>query len=87
MIEQSVLNAMLQTGLLAVTIPVVLIVAWKMYTKRSLVPFFVGIMVFITFSRMLEMIPHSFFLLSDNPVSKMVNGNVLIGDINDWLSI
>ncbi len=78
MIEQSVLNAMLQTGLLAVTIPVVLIVAWKMYTKRSLVPFFVGIMVFITFSRMLEMIPHSFFLLSDNPVSKMVNGNVIL---------
>ena len=78
MIEQSVLNAMLQTGLLAVTIPVVLIVAWKMYTKRSLVPFFVGIMVFITFSRMLEMIPHSFFLLSSNPVSKAINGNVIL---------
>lgn len=59
MIEQNILNAMLQTGVLAITIPVVLIVAWKMYTKRSLVPFWVGIMVFIAFSRMLEMIPHS----------------------------
>ena len=78
MIEQSLLNATLQTGLLAITIPVVLIVAWKMYTKRSLVPFFVGIMVFITFSRMLEMIPHSLFLLSSNPVSKAINGNIIL---------
>ena len=78
MIEQNILNAMLQTGLLAITIPVVLIVAWKMYTKRSLVPFWVGVMVFIAFSRMLEMIPHSLFLLSSNPVSKAINGNVVL---------
>lgn len=69
---------MLQTGVLAITIPIVLIVAWKMYTKRSLVPFWVGIMVFIAFSRMLEMIPHSLFLLSSNPVSKAINGNVVL---------
>ena len=49
-----------------------------MYTKRSLVPFWVGIMVFIAFSRMLEMIPHSLFLLSSNPVSKAINGNVVL---------
>lgn len=78
MIEQNILNAMLQTGLLAITIPVVLIVAWKMYTKRSLVPFWVGVMVFIAFSRMLEMIPHSLFLLSSYPVSKAINGNVVL---------
>lgn len=78
MIEQNILNAMLQTGVLAITIPIVLIVAWKMYTKRSLVPFWVGIMVFIAFSRMLEMIPHSLFLLSSNPVSKAINGNVVL---------
>lgn len=78
MIEQNILNAMLQTGVLAITIPVVLIVAWKMYTKCSLVPFWVGIMVFIAFSRMLEMIPHSLFLLSSNPVSKAINGNVVL---------
>ena len=78
MIEQNILNAMLQTGLLAITIPVVLIVAWKLYTKRSLVPCWVGVMVFIAFSRMLEMIPHSLFLLSSNPVSKAINGNVVL---------
>ena len=50
--------------------------AWKMYTKRSLVPFWVGIMVFIAFSRMLEMIV-TLFLLSSNPVSKAINGNVV----------
>ena len=78
MIEQNILNAMLQTGVLAITIPVVLIVAWKMYTKRSLVPFWVGIMVFIAISRMLEMIPQSLFLLSSNPGSKAINGNVVL---------
>jgi uncharacterized membrane protein YhfC len=78
MIEQDILNAMLQTGILAITIPVVLIVAWKMYSKTSLVPFFVGMMVFIVFSRVLEMLPHAVFLMMDNPLSRFINGHAVV---------
>lgn len=78
MIEENILNTMLQTGLLAITIPVVLIVAWKMYSKKSLVPFWTGIMIFIAFSRVLEMVPHMVFLVLDSPVSRLINSNAVL---------
>lgn len=78
MIDENILNTMLQTGLIAITIPVVLIVAWKMFTKKSLVPFWVGSMIFIAFSRVFEMVPHTIFLLTDNPVSRVINNNAAV---------
>lgn len=78
MIETDVLNTMLQTGIFAITVPVVLIVAWKMRNRKSLVPFFVGICIFLLFAKGLEMIPHTLFVLTDNPVSRVVTGNVLL---------
>lgn len=78
MIQNNVLNTMLQTGILAISIPIVLIVAWKMRTRKSIVPFFVGIFIFLLFVKGLEMIPHTIFLLTDNPLSRAINGNVLL---------
>lgn len=78
MIEANVLNTMLQTGILAITVPVVLIAVWKMRTRKSLVPFFVGVLIFLLFAKGLEMIPHTIFLLMDNPVSRAINGNVVL---------
>lgn len=78
MIENNVLNTMLQTGILAISIPVVLIAVWKMRTRKSLVPFFAGVLVFLLFARGLEMIPHMIFVLTDNPLSRIVNGNAVL---------
>lgn len=78
MIEHNILNTMLQTGILAISIPVVLIAVWKMRTRKSIVPFFAGIMIFILFAKGLEMIPHMVFVLTDNPLSRAVNGNALL---------
>lgn len=78
MIEANVLNSMLQTGILAFTIPMVLIAVWKMRTRKSLVPFFVGMFIFLFFAKGLEMIPHTVFLLTDNPLSRAINGNLVL---------
>lgn len=78
MIDTSILNAMMQTGILAITVPVVLIAVWKMRTRKSLVPFWIGAVIFVLFARGLEMIPHAIFLLTDNPLSRLVNGNVVL---------
>lgn len=78
MINADLLNLMIQTGMLAFTIPVVLIVAWKMRTKKSVIPFWAGVVVFLLFAQGLENIPHLLFVITDNPLSRIVNGNAVI---------
>ena len=78
MIDADLLNIMIQTGMLAFTIPVVLIVAWKMRTKKSVIPFWAGVVVFLLFAQGLENIPHLLFVITDNPLSRIVNGNAVI---------
>lgn len=77
-ISTKVLDSVLQTGALAFVIPVVMIAAWKMRTRKSLVPFFIGAFIFVVFARGLEMLPHTLFILTDNPVSRVVTGNVVL---------
>lgn len=76
--DVNVMNTMLQTGMLAITIPIVLIVAWKLRCRKSLIPFWAGMAVFILFAEGLENIPHTLFLMIDSPISRTINGNVLI---------
>lgn len=78
MVDSDVLNLMIQIGMLAFTIPIVLIVAWKMRTKKSVVPFWAGVVVFLLFAQGLESIPHLLFIITDNPLSRIVNGNAVI---------
>ena len=78
MVDSGVLNTILQTGMLAFTIPIVLLVAWKMRTKKSVVPFFAGVLIFLLFAQGLETIPHMLFVITDNPISRVVNGNAVI---------
>ena len=75
--ETYMLNAILQSAILSVSIPVVLIVAWKLRTHKSLVPFGCGILVFIAFAKVLEMIPHAVFLLPDTPIANFINNNIV----------
>ncbi len=78
MISTKILNALVQTGALAFVVPVVLIAIWKMRTRKSLIPFFIGALVFVFFARGLESIPHTFFVLADNPISRVIKGHVFL---------
>ncbi len=78
MIDSGLLNMMIQTGMLAFTIPIVLIVAWKMRTKKSVIPYWAGVIVFLLFAQGLESIPHLLFIVADNPLSRMINNNAVV---------
>ncbi len=73
-ISNNILNTMLDTGIIAFIIPLGLITTWKVRSKKSLIPFFAGMLVFIFFGKILAMIPHAIFLLSDNPISEFFKG-------------
>lgn len=75
MVDSSVMNLMMEIATLSFVIPVVLVAAWKLRTRKSLIPVFVGAGIFLLFAKLLETIPHTFFLLMDNPVSRVINGN------------
>ncbi len=78
MITTEMLNTMLQTGMLAFTVPVVLIAVWKLRTRKSLVPFFIGMLTFVVAAKVLETIPHTVFIIMDNPVSRLLKSNAAL---------
>ncbi len=65
------------TCILLFILPVAVYLFWKMKNGKNVnfVPLLFGIVGFIVSVRILEMIPHIFCILLDNPVSRFINGN------------
>lgn len=78
MIDEYTLSYIFQTAILSVTTPVVAIAVWKIRNKKSLVPFFAGILFYFLFARLLETIPNTIFLMMDHPVSRLLNRQVVL---------
>lgn len=68
-------------GILVILIPLVLLIAWKLKTRASLVPALVGMIIFPVFGILLKLIPGYFLLLADNPVSRAITGNIWLYSI------
>ncbi|MEE3392655.1 MAG: YhfC family glutamic-type intramembrane protease [Lachnospiraceae bacterium] len=62
-------------GIMSALFPILLMIIWRYQKKVRVVYFFAGIFTYLLFARILEFIPHLFFLAGDNPVSKFINGN------------
>lgn len=75
MVDASVINVMMETAILSFVVPVVLLAVWKMRTRKSIIPALVGAAVFLVFVKGLESIPHAFFIMTDNPISRVIRGN------------
>ncbi|MBO4915822.1 MAG: YhfC family intramembrane metalloprotease [Oscillospiraceae bacterium] len=56
-------------------LPIGLLLWWRRTRKAKLAPFFVGALIFVVFARGLEALLHYACLLTDNPVSRAINGN------------
>ncbi len=66
------------TGIAAawcVLLPVAMLLLWRRKHRARLFPALVGALVFVVFARVLEALLHYFALLSDNPVSRAINGS------------
>ncbi len=75
MVSQTVLNLMIEMACLSFILPVFCAVLWKVRTKKSIVPVFTGMMIFVTFGIVFKSVPNMIFTTSDNPVSKFITGN------------
>lgn len=77
MISTSVLNFLMEISVLSFIIPVVILMAWRLRTHKSLIPALAGVLVFLVFAKLLEAIPYAFFVGFDNPLSRLVRTNDL----------
>lgn len=75
MIDSSIMNLMMELATFSFIVPLVLIIVWKLRTRKSLIPVFVGAGIFFVFAYVLEAIPHTFFLRINSPVSTFLTGN------------
>lgn len=55
--------------------PIGMVIWWKKKTDAKLWPFIVGAICFTLFAMVLEQLLHTFCVVLDNPVSKLINGN------------
>lgn len=80
MMEQvpfSSILCMIITAVLLLAVPVVYCLLWKKKAKISPAVIITGALGFMISARVLEMIPHFFCILTDNPVSRFINGNTI----------
>lgn len=78
MVSTSVLNCLMEISVLSFVFPVVILLAWKMRTHKSLVPAFAGIFVFLIFAKVLESVPYALCLGMENPVSGVLRSNYIL---------
>lgn len=65
------------TAIILALVPIVYFLIWKKKGSIKPAPLFAGMLGFLISARVLEMIPHMFCIVYDNPVSRFINGNVI----------
>lgn len=66
------LSAILSVSIITISAPILILILWCYRKKAKVMPALAGAIVFLVFSQILEMIPHMFFLFTDNPVSRVI---------------
>ncbi len=78
MVNETVANLMMELAALSFIVPLLLALIWKMRYRKSIIPTFVGMLIFITFAIGLESVPHMFFLRVNSPVSRFITNNPIV---------
>lgn len=78
MVSSSVLNFLMEISVLSFVFPVVILLAWKMRTHRSLIPAFIGIPIYIGFAKLFASVPNVIFIGMENPISDAILSNKII---------
>ena len=65
MIQTTTLAAMLSVSIFTILGPIIILAVWCIKKKANLMPALAGAIIFLIFARVLEMIPHFFFLFTE----------------------
>ncbi len=70
--------AILSVSIFTISVPFLLLIFWCVRKKAKAMPALAGAIIFLIFARILEMIPHIFFLFTDNPVSRTITSTPIL---------
>lgn len=76
MIQQNILLA--GTATVLFVLPLVYLAFWRMKSHAHWKALFLGALGFIVSARVLEVLVHFVFLVSDHPISRAINGSTLL---------
>ena len=78
MVSTAVMNYLMEIAVISFIFPGVLLVIWKLRTRKSIRPAFTGAFTFLMFAKLLQVIPYSFFIGFTNPISKVIRTNEIL---------
>ena len=77
-IAGSTIAGMFTAAAFCTALPIILLLVWLKKTGAKAMPFFVGAGIFILFALILEQILHTFCMVLDNPVSRVIKSSVVL---------
>jgi uncharacterized membrane protein YhfC len=78
MVSTSVMNFLMEFAVLSFVFPVVILLTWRLRTRKNLLPALAGALVFLLFAKLLETIPYALFVGMDNPLSRIVRSSEIL---------
>jgi len=78
MVSVSVMNYLLEVGILGFVFPLVVLMAWRLRTRKNLLPALVGGITFFVFGKLFASVPFMLFVGIEHPISAMIRSNGII---------
>lgn len=78
MISSGIIIALILTGIAIIALPIIITLIFRCKTKYSLFPLLMGVFTFIIFVKVLEQIPHYFFIIQKNVISEAINNSTFL---------
>ena len=78
MVSTAVMNYLLEVGVLGFVFPLAVLMAWRLRTRKNLMPALVGAVTFFAFAKLFESVPFMLFVGIDHPVSKVIRSNAVL---------
>lgn len=78
MVSESVMNYLMEISIICFVFPVVILMIWRLRSRRNLMPALWGALIFVFFVKLLENIPNALFVGYENPISQVVRANPIL---------
>lgn len=78
MISEEIITGLKLTGVVILFYPIITIILYCIIIYCSFLPIFIGILCFIFFAKILEMIPHIFCIIKKNCLSDKINNSTFL---------
>lgn len=78
MVSTAVMNYLMEVAVISFVLPVVFLIIWRLRTKKNMLPALAGVIMYLLFARLLEMLPNTVFAGFSNPVSDIITSHAIL---------